>query len=80
MEIIIILYRPSVPGNVGASARAMKTMGFSMLRLIEPCDHLNDEARMMAHGSNEILENAVCQCDITRKDMKNSSTTRNFIR
>ena len=59
MEIIIILYRPSVPGNVGASARAMKTMGFSMLRLIEPCDHLNDEARMMAHGSNEILENAV---------------------
>ena len=57
-EIIFILYKPAVPGNVGASARAIKTMGFSHLRLIKPCDHLNMDARMMAHGSHDILEQA----------------------
>lgn len=58
MEICYILYKPAVPGNVGAAARAMNTMGFSSLRLIQPCDHLGNEARMLAHGSNHILENA----------------------
>ncbi|MBN1131756.1 MAG: hypothetical protein JXR52_07765 [Bacteroidales bacterium] len=57
-ECIFILYKPAVPGNVGASARAIKTMGFKQLRLIQPCDHLCDEARMMAHGSHDILETA----------------------
>jgi len=58
MEICFILYKPAVPGNVGAAARAIRTMGFSELRLIDPCDHLSREAMMMAHGSVEILENA----------------------
>jgi tRNA/rRNA methyltransferase len=58
MEIIFILYKPAVPGNTGAAARAIKTMGFKELRLIDPCDYLSDEARMMAHGSNDILEEA----------------------
>lgn len=57
-NIIFILYKPAVPGNIGASARAMKTMGFEHLRLIDPADHLADEALMMAHGSNDILEKA----------------------
>ncbi|MCF8225497.1 MAG: hypothetical protein K9J30_06435 [Bacteroidales bacterium] len=57
-DICFILYRPAVPGNIGASARAIKTMGFDDLRLIEPADHLSDEARMMAHGSVDILEKA----------------------
>lgn len=47
-----------MPGNVGAVARAIKTMGFTHLRLIDPCDHLGDEARMLAHGSRDILERA----------------------
>ncbi|MCP4312373.1 MAG: tRNA/rRNA methyltransferase [Bacteroidetes bacterium] len=58
MEICFILYKPAVPGNVGAAARAMNTMGFSCLRLINPCNHLGDDARMLAHGSHHILENA----------------------
>lgn len=56
--ITFVLVEPAVPGNVGAAARAMKTMGFSKLRLVKPCDHLSTEARMLAHGSNEILEGA----------------------
>ncbi|MBK7175466.1 MAG: tRNA/rRNA methyltransferase [Bacteroidales bacterium] len=58
MQIIFILVNPAVPANVGAAARAMKTMGFSELRLVNPCDHLSKEARMLAHASNEVLENA----------------------
>ena len=58
MEICFILYKPAVPGNVGAAARAINTMGFSCLRLIQPCDHLGEEARTLAHGSSHILENA----------------------
>ena len=59
MEIHFILYKPAVPGNVGAAARAIKTMGFGHLRLIDPCDHLGDEAMMLAHGSHDILQSAM---------------------
>lgn len=58
MEIYFILYKPAVPGNVGAAARALKTMGFSHLRLIDPCDHLSEEALTLAHGSHDILKSA----------------------
>lgn len=58
MQISFVLVEPAVPENVGASARALKTMGFSNLILIKPCDHLSDPARWLAHASNDILENA----------------------
>ncbi|MEJ5302577.1 MAG: tRNA/rRNA methyltransferase [Bacteroidales bacterium] len=58
LKISFILVEPAVPANVGAAARAIKTMGFDDLRLVNPCDHLSMEARMLAHASNEILENA----------------------
>ena len=63
MEIHFILYKPAVPGNVGAAARAIKTMGFTRLRLIEPCNHLDEEALMLAHGSHEILQKALLYDD-----------------
>jgi tRNA/rRNA methyltransferase len=56
--MVFILVEPAVPGNVGAAARAIKTMGFRQMRLINPCDYLSREARMFAHASAEILENA----------------------
>lgn len=58
MEYYFILSGPAVPGNIGASARAMNTMGFSHLRLVNPADHLSTEARTLAHGSVHILEKA----------------------
>lgn len=58
MQIHFILVEPAVPQNVGASARAMNTMGFQSMRLVNPCDHLSKKARMLAHGSNHILESA----------------------
>jgi tRNA/rRNA methyltransferase len=58
MDLYFILVKPAVPGNVGAAARAINTMGYTRLRLVAPCDYLDQEARMMAHGSEMILENA----------------------
>ena len=58
MEIHFILVEPTVPENVGASARAIKTMGFKSLRLINPCSYLDDKAQMLAFGSVNILKKA----------------------
>jgi tRNA/rRNA methyltransferase len=58
MKITFILVEPAVPENVGAAARALKTMGFSNLRLVNPCDYLSVDARKLAHASNDMLENA----------------------
>lgn len=58
MNISFILVEPATPENVGATARALKTMGFPELRLVNPCDHLSDPARWLAHASNDILEQA----------------------
>jgi tRNA/rRNA methyltransferase len=58
MQISFILVEPAVPENVGAAARAIKTMGFSQLVLVNPCDYLSGPARWLAHGSVEILGQA----------------------
>jgi tRNA/rRNA methyltransferase len=58
MEVIYILVRPEDPKNVGAAARAMKTMGHTKLYLVNPCSYLCSSARALAHGSHDILEGA----------------------
>jgi tRNA/rRNA methyltransferase len=58
MQIHFILVEPAVPENVGAAARAIKTMGFTSLRLVNTQAHKDERAGWLAHASNEILENA----------------------
>jgi len=58
MNIHFVLVEPAVPENVGAAARAIKTMGFDSLRLINPCDFLEGKAKWLAHASGEVLNNA----------------------
>lgn len=58
MQVHFILVEPKVPENIGAAARAIKTMGFSSLRLVNPCDHLHERAQWLAHASTDILEQA----------------------
>jgi len=58
MQLHIILVSPARPENVGAAARAMKTMGFASLRIVDSQAHLQPEAGWVAHASNEILHNA----------------------
>ena len=58
MDCSFILVEPAVPENIGAVARALKVMGFSDLRLVNPADHLSDSARWLAHASCDVLESA----------------------
>jgi len=57
-EIRFVLCRPSHPGNIGAAARAMKTMGLSDLRLVAPERFPAKEAQWMATHAGDVLENA----------------------
>ncbi len=60
MEIVFLLSAPAREENVGAAARAIKTMGIAQLRLVNPlCDHMGKRALATAHGSHDILEGAV---------------------
>lgn len=57
----IILIATTHPGNIGAAARAMKTMGLSRLCLVQPKDFPCQEATARASGADDILANAeVC--------------------
>jgi tRNA/rRNA methyltransferase len=58
MHVSFILVEPATPENVGAAARALKTMGFGHLILINPCEYMEGPARWVAHGSGEMLDNA----------------------
>lgn len=57
MAITIVLEHTSHPGNIGACARAMYTMGLKNLILINPCE-INEEALLRARNGREILERA----------------------
>jgi len=56
--IRIVLCRPSHPGNIGAAARAMKTMGLTDLRLVAPERFPAPEAEWMATNAGDVLQNA----------------------
>lgn len=60
-RIRIVLCQTGHPGNIGSTARAMKTMGLSDLRLVNPRKFPHAEANAMSAGSTDILETAqVC--------------------
>ncbi|MGH8714131.1 MAG: TrmH family RNA methyltransferase, partial [Casimicrobiaceae bacterium] len=57
-RIRIVLCEPSHPGNIGACARAMRTMGLSRLTLVTPQRFPDPEADALASGATEILRAA----------------------
>ena len=61
-RIRIVLSHTTHPGNIGAAARAMKTMGLSRLFLIKPERFPHADADTFATGATDLLENAVI-CD-----------------
>ncbi len=57
----IVLVRTTHPGNIGAAARAMKTMGLTELVLVAPRDFPHEEATARASGADDVLTAArVC--------------------
>lgn len=56
--IRVVLSNTSHPGNIGASARAMKTMGLSQLVLVAPGRFPDAEATARASGADDVLAGA----------------------
>ncbi|MEK6593384.1 MAG: RNA methyltransferase [Pseudomonadota bacterium] len=58
-NIRIVLCEPGHPGNIGAAARALKTMGLSRLYLVNPRRFPDPEAEWRASRASDILARAV---------------------
>ncbi len=54
----IVLVAPSHPGNIGATARAMLTMGLARLVLVAPRRFPDPEASALASGATAVLDAA----------------------
>ena len=63
-SIKIVLVGTSHPGNIGASARAMKNMGVKNLCLVSPKDFPSDVATYRSKAAKDILENAEIHADL----------------
>lgn len=57
-RVRIVLVNTSHPGNIGATARAMKNMGLKHLTLVDPMDFPSDVAVWRAVSGADILESA----------------------
>ncbi len=57
-NVCFILVEPKEPGNIGASARAMKNMGFKELCLVNPPDTMSEEGRWFARNAHDVLDSA----------------------
>lgn len=61
-NIRIVLVNTTHPGNIGAAARAMKTMGLRRLYLVNPAQFPSAEATARASGADDLLAEAtVCE-------------------
>lgn len=57
-RVRVVLINTTHPGNIGATARAMKVMGLSSLHLVTPKIYPSAEATAMASGADDILQRA----------------------
>ena len=55
---VIVLEGTTHPGNIGATARAMKTMGCEDLRLVNTCAHQHPDSLARSSGADDILFHA----------------------
>jgi tRNA/rRNA methyltransferase len=58
-NIRVVLSHTTHPGNIGAAARAMKTMGLRHLYLVNPRHFPDPQADAMAAGADDLLRDAV---------------------
>ncbi|MGC2064106.1 MAG: RNA methyltransferase [Thermodesulfovibrionales bacterium] len=57
-NVYFILVEPEEQGNIGASARAIKNMGFRNLCLVKPPDTMSEEGRWFARNAHDVLDAA----------------------
>lgn len=65
-QIQVVLVEPTHPGNIGAVARSMKTMGLSRLVLVNPKKFPHYEASKRAAGAESVLETARVEDTLAR--------------
>ena len=58
-SVRVVLSHTTHPGNIGAAARAMKTMGLESLYLVNPRHFPDPQADTMSAGADDVLRNAV---------------------
>lgn len=58
-SVRIVLVATSHPGNIGSTARAMKTMGLHSLYLVNPKSFPDFKANEMAAGADDVLNDAI---------------------
>jgi tRNA/rRNA methyltransferase len=63
-RVRVVLHSPRHPGNIGAAARAMKTMGLSRLALVTPERFPDDEAYRRASGARDLIDAIVQHPDL----------------
>jgi tRNA/rRNA methyltransferase len=60
-NIRVVLCETAHPGNIGAAARALKTMGLAQLCLVAPRRYPDPQAEWLASGATDVLKRArVC--------------------
>lgn len=57
-NIRVVLVNTSHTGNIGSTARAMKTMGLNELYLVDPVQPPDGQASALAAGAGDVLANA----------------------
>ncbi len=57
-RIRVVLINTTHPGNIGATARAMKVMGLSALHLVTPKIYPHADATARASGADDVLQSA----------------------
>lgn len=72
-RIQIVLVETSLSANIGSAARAMKTMGLTNLRLVNPKQHIDEQAEALSAGAKDVLaqsqiftsiEQAIADCQL----------------
>lgn len=64
IPVRIVLVDTSHPGNIGATARAMRTMGLTDLALVRPRHFPHADATARAAGADDVLANARVHDDL----------------
>ena len=64
-NIRIVLVNTSHTGNIGSTARAMKTMGLSDLYLVDPVSAPDGKSSALAAGAGDVLANATIVSDLS---------------
>jgi TrmH family RNA methyltransferase len=88
-RVTVVLYEPQDQVNIAATARAMRNMGISDLRLVRPVSYEPERIETIAHGTAELigsarhasdLEGAIADCvDVVAFTARHRSAKRTVV-